>query len=142
MTGALDFSPLDRAIAALDDALSVLGSSAWFEGQSAAVQNTLIAGAVQSVEFVFELAVKSLRRALEHHFADSTGVDAMSYRTLIRTAAERGLIDRVEPWFAYRDMRNITAHTYDRAKARALLAEAPALRDDARALHTRLVALG
>lgn len=141
MTGALDFSPLDRAIDALDDALSVLGSAAWFDGQSPAVQNTLIAGAVQSVEFVFELSIKSLRRALEHHFADGAGIDAMSYRALIRTAAERGLVDRVEPWFAYRDMRNITAHTYDHVKALALLAEAPRLRDDARALHRRLAAL-
>ncbi|WP_353228059.1 HI0074 family nucleotidyltransferase substrate-binding subunit [Novosphingobium sp.] len=141
MTDALDFTPLARVIDALDDALGVLADKPWFDVQPLPVRNTLVSGAVQSVEFVYELAIKSLRRSLEHYFADVTPVDAMSFRTLIRTAAERGLIDQVEPWFAYRDMRNVTAHTYDRAKAQAVLAQAAALAGDARALCARLTAL-
>lgn len=141
MTDALDFTPLANAIEALDDALTVLADTAWFDAQPSAVRNTLVSGAMQSVEFVYELAIKSLRRSLEHYFAETSPVDAMSFRSLIRTAAERGLIDQVEPWFAYRDMRNITAHTYDRAKARSVLSQAGGLLADARELCRRLTAL-
>lgn len=141
MTGQLDFKPLADAIAALGDAIDVVGDTAWFDVQPRRVQATLISGAVQSVEFVYELSVKSIRRSLEHYFEDDTAVDAMSFRGMIRTAAKRGLIDDVEAWFGYRELRNITDHTYDQAKAFKVLAAAPAFLAHARDLLQRLSAL-
>jgi nucleotidyltransferase substrate binding protein (TIGR01987 family) len=141
MTGQLDFKPLADAIGALGDALDVLGDAAWFDAQPRRVRTTLISGAVQSVEFVYELSIKSIRRSLERYFDDDASVDALSFRALIRSAAERGLLDDVEAWFGYREMRNITARTYDQAKAHKVLASAPAFLTHARDLHRRLSAL-
>lgn len=142
MTRELDFTPLHNAIGALSDALDVVGNTAWFAAQPRPVQTTLVSGAVQSVEFVYELSIKSIRRSLEHYFGDDIAVDAMSYRALIRTAAERGLLDDVEAWFNYREMRNITADTYDAAKVQQVLAAAPAFLANARALFRKLGMLG
>jgi nucleotidyltransferase substrate binding protein (TIGR01987 family) len=35
-------------------------------------------------------------------------------------AAEKGLIQNIEAWFEYRQMRNITSHTYDHEKAQQI----------------------
>ena len=67
----LDFSQLARALDALQDAIDVLANRDWFEAQPQAVRSTLVSGTVQCVEFVYDLAIKSLRRTLEHHFADA-----------------------------------------------------------------------
>lgn len=141
MTGQPDFSCLADAIRALGDALEVLGDHAWFEAQPQKVRNTLISGAVQSVEFVYELAIKSLRRSLEAYFDVAGEVDGLTYKDLIRTAAERGLLDDVPAWFGYREMRNITSQTYDERKAHVVLAAAPGFLAHARALLGRLNAI-
>lgn len=119
----------------------MLDDKAWFAAQPQKVRNTLISSAVQSVEFVYELAVKSIRRTLETYFESQGEVDGMTYREVIRTAAERGLLDDVAAWFGYREMRNITSDTYDERKAREVLAAAPGFLAHARALLDRLNAI-
>lgn len=141
VTAQLDFSSMANAIRALGDALEILDDKVWLESQPSKVRKTLISGTVQSVEFVYELAVKSIRRSLEAYFENRGEIDGMTYRELIRTAAERGLLEDVPAWFGYREMRNITSHTYDERKARAVLAAAPEFLAHARVLLDRLNAI-
>jgi nucleotidyltransferase substrate binding protein (TIGR01987 family) len=141
VTRQLDFSSLSDAIRALGDALEILGDKTWLDAQPQKVRNTLVSGAVQSVEFVYELAVKSIRRSLEAYFESPGDVDGMTYRELIRTAAERGLLEDVQAWFGYREMRNITSHTYDERKARDVLVAAPGFLSHAQVLLDRLNAI-
>lgn len=113
----LDLSPLCSAIIALEDSLGVVADQRWFNGQSLAVQNTLISGVIQNFECVYELSVKMLRRQLEKEASSPSEIDQSDFRDLLRTAAEKGLVADVEAWFIYRKMRNITSHTYDHEKA-------------------------
>ena len=46
--------------------------------------------------------------------------------------------DRIEPWFEFRELRNITAHTYARDKAHKVAAGAPALLAQAQGLLTAI----
>lgn len=131
---SLDLSALRGAVASLEGGLRVTGDSAWFDAQSQAVRDTLIAGVVQNFEFVYELSVKMLRRQLERGSDSPDEVDRASFRDMLRLAGEKGLIEDVEAWFRHRTMRNISAHTYDHEKARTVYQAAPALFDDARAL--------
>lgn len=104
---SLDFSPLADALLQLDEGLRQSSDYA---------QNELLRdGVIQRFEYSHELALKFMRRALETIFGDD--VDKMAYSDVLRTAAERGLIGDVEPWFAYRIARNKTSHTYDAAVA-------------------------
>jgi len=137
---ALDLSALSSAVASFEDSLDVVGDTAWFDAQSPRVQNTLMAGVIQNFEFVYELGFKMIKRRLERDSANPGDIDAMNFRDLLRLAGEAGLVDDVPAWFEYRAMRNITAHTYDQAKAKQIYLGALKLRGDARQLLARLEA--
>lgn len=139
---ALDLTALHSAITSLDDGLAVVSDTAWFQQQSDKVRNTLVAGVIQNFEFVYEIGVKMLRRQLEAESDSPADIDQASFRDLLRMAAEKGLIDDVEAWFGFRQMRNITAHTYDHAKARQVYEGTSAFLTHARALLARLDARG
>ncbi len=139
-TFPLDLSALQRALASLEDGLEVVSDSDWFNQQSPKVQNTLVAGVIQNFEFVYEVGVKMLKRQIEQESASPDEVDHASFRDVLRLAAEKGLIDNVEAWFGYRQMRNITAHTYDHDKAQQVYQGTLLFIDDARALLARLEA--
>lgn len=113
----LDFTSLRHAVTSLESSLSVVSDEPWFSQQSAGVRNTMIAGVVQNFEFVYELSIKMLRRQLELESDSPAEVDHASFRAMLRTAAEKGLIDNVGAWIEYRQLRNITSHTYDQKKA-------------------------
>lgn len=136
----LDLTPLRNSMASLEAGLGIVGNSAWFDRQSAEVRNTLLAGVIQNFEFVYEISVKMIRRQLEAEAASPAEVDESSFRDVMRSAAEKGLIAEVDPWFQYRLLRNITAHTYDQAKARQVYDGTLRFIVDARDLLRRLEA--
>ncbi len=130
----LDLSPLDRALASLERALA--------RSRTAPADDELRDACIQRFEYSFELCWKMLKRQLESDLPSPSDIDTWSYRKMFRTAGERGLVSDVEAWFDYRDKRDITAHTYDEKKARAVAAVIPAFAAAARELHTRLAARG
>lgn len=136
----LDLSALRSAMASLDDGLAVVGDSNWFSQQDERVRNTLVAGVIQNFEFVYEISVKMLRRQLEAEADTPSEIDQAGFRDLLRLAAEKGLISDVEAWFGFRQMRNITAHTYDHAKAQQVYQGTQAFLTHARRLLLQLEA--
>ncbi len=121
----LDLTALSNAIDALRGALDVLADVGWLDRQRPPVKATLVAGTIQSFEFVYEPAVRLLGRRLELDAANPAEVRTLAFRDLLRTAADRGPIDDVRAWFAFRDLRNATAHSYDRGKADQVLVGLP-----------------
>lgn len=127
----LDFSPLAKAVSRLADGLA--------RHRIEPTDELLRDGLIQRFEFTYDLAHKMLRRALEEAAANPEEVDRMTFPTLIRTAVELGLVSGDwAVWRTYREMRNITSHTYDEAKARQVAEAIPAFLDEARALVERL----
>jgi nucleotidyltransferase substrate binding protein (TIGR01987 family) len=111
----LDTTPLDRAI-------NQLGKSLLFASGKEAKNNAELfiqfrAASIQAFEYSYELCVKMLQRQLELTASSTQNIDHLSFRDLVRTGAEKGLIADPNPWFQYRELRNITAHTYDEEKA-------------------------
>ena len=136
----LDLGALRSAVASLEDGLEVVRDTGWFSQQSSKVQNTLVAGVIQNFEFVYEVGFKMLRRQIEREAASPMEVDESNFRDVLRVAAEKGLIGDVEAWFRYRQMRNITAPTYDHEKAQRVYEGTLVFIDDARALLANLEA--
>lgn len=93
---------------------------------------------IQRFEYTYELCVKFLRRQLEAMSDSPSDIDALGYRDIIRSGVERGLLKSEEPWFGYRELRNITSHVYDPAKAEKVFGALPPFLRDAKALHTQL----
>jgi nucleotidyltransferase substrate binding protein (TIGR01987 family) len=135
---ALDLMPFRQALASLEDGLDVVRDTSWFKQQNDKVRHTLIAGVIQNFEFVYEISTKMLRRRLEMDALNPSEVDFANFRDVLRIAAEKGLITDVTVWFGYRQMRNITAHTYDHQKAQQVYEGTQAFMLDARLLLARL----
>jgi len=138
MVKKLKLNPLRHAIASLADGLNAVSNNEWFSKQSEAVKNTLIAGIIQNFEFVYEISVKMIRRQIEAEADIPQDIDRMNFRDMLRVAAETGLIDDVVAWFSYREMRNITSHTYDQEKAKIVYKSTLSFINDARALLEEL----
>ncbi|MCM1338489.1 MAG: nucleotidyltransferase substrate binding protein [Muribaculaceae bacterium] len=69
---------------------------------------------IQRFEFTYSITLKTLRKYfIERAFAVDE-INEMSFNDLIRTANQLGLLkSNLELWTEFRNMRNITSHTYD-----------------------------
>ncbi len=66
---------------------------------------------------------------------------ALSFPDLIRTAYGRGVVrSEWEAWSAFRNMRNISSHTYDPKQAAIVLGASPAFLEEARFMLGRMQA--
>ncbi|CDO38348.1 conserved hypothetical protein [Novosphingobium sp. KN65.2] len=131
MTMPLNFSSLAHAVSRLEEGLTRYLS----DTSDAQIRD----GLIQRFEFTYDLSHKMLRRSLEAAAANPEEVDRMSFPELIRTGVELGLVAGDWPdWRTYREMRNITSHTYDEAKALQVAQAIPGFLDEARALLDRL----
>lgn len=127
----LDFSSFQKALVSLQRVLE----------RSAGVpdDDDLRDACIQRFEYTYELAFKMLKRQLEQELPSSDELDHLPFKEIIRIGAERGLLDRPECWFDYRDKRNITSHTYDEKKAREVYAVLNDFAADAAQLLDRLL---
>ena len=129
----LDFSSLANATARLDEGLARYQT----DTSDAQIRD----GLIQRFEFTYDLAHKLLRRVLEEAAANPQEVDQMTFPALIRTATEQGLLrSDWTQWRTFREMRNITSHTYDEAKALQVAAGIPAFLEEVRVLLGRMQA--
>ncbi len=108
-------------VTALKKAISQLGKSLQFSVSREAKNNPELfvqfrAASIQAFEYSYELCVKMLQRQLELTASSAQNIDHLPFRDMVRVGAEKGLISDPQPWFLYRDLRNITPTTYDEAK--------------------------
>lgn len=127
----LDFTPLARAVSRLEQGL--------LRHRAEPADDQLRDGLIQRFEFTYDLAHKMLRRAIEAGAANPDEVDRMTFPTLVRTGFEQGLLaSDWSHWRLWREMRNITSHTYDEAKARQVAEAIPDFLVEATDLLRRL----
>jgi nucleotidyltransferase substrate binding protein (TIGR01987 family) len=126
----LAFSALTKAVQSLSQALAIAATRP---------DDLLLRdGCIQRFEYTYKLSVKFMRRQLEA-FADSpSAIDELGFKDMVRAAAERGLIDDPQTWFSYRELKNITAHTYDADKALTVFTELHAFLSSAERLFKKL----
>lgn len=127
----LDISPLDKAIARLEEALDVYGR----DTSQALIRD----GLVQRFAFTYEISHRLLKRYLEETSPTPGQFYEMTFQDLIRTGSEEGLLLHAWPvWRTYRDMRAKTSHTYDEKVALEVVKGIPAFLDEARHLRSEL----
>lgn len=126
----LDFSSLKKAIKSLGKAIA--------RTQNAPSDEELRDAVIQRFEYTYELAWKMMKRQIEQESPNPAEVDRLSFKDLLRTAAEKGIISNVEAWLVYRDQRNITSHTYDEDEAKNVYKTALNFYKDAESLLSKL----
>lgn len=128
---ALDYTALTNAVTRLAEGVA--------RYQRDTTDTQIRDGLIQRFEFTYDLSHKLLRRTLAEASANPADIDRMTFPTLIRTGVAQGLIAGDWPsWRTYREMRNISSHSYDEAKAGQIAAAIPEFLEEARALVDRL----
>lgn len=132
----IDLTPLSHAIASLQRSLVYAKSP--LAQQDPGLFEQFRNSCIQCFEFTYELSWKFLKRQIEQDAPDASVVDTFSYNTLIRTAAEMGIIREPASWFQYRDYRNMTSHAYTEERSQAIFEHLDAFLIDAIALLNAL----
>ena len=62
---------------------------------------TFRTAAIKSFEYAYELSIRLIRRRLKSMAATAAEIEQMEFKTLMRTAAEKGIIDNPLPWLLF-----------------------------------------
>lgn len=132
----LDLSTFEKAIRRLEESLAFCNSELALSDPKIFEQFRM--AAIQAFEYTYEISWKMLKRHLENISGSPLESD-MNFSDLIRTGNEYGLLlSDWRQWKIFREMRSITSHTYDEAKAADVFAVIPQMLEEARYLHGKL----
>ena len=133
----LDLTPLENAIAQLEDALDVYNSDLALAHPR--LKRHLRAAAIQAFEFTYELSFKMLKRYLELASANPAEIDEFAFNDIIREGYRQSLVkSELQEWLGFRRSRGTTSHTYDEAKAQDVFEVVPHFLTEAGFLLNRL----
>ena len=129
--GTLDISALENAENRLNEMLARYKK----EANDEAVRDSVI----QRFEFTYSIALKTLRKYFIERAFILEEVNQMSFNEMIRTASQLNLIkSNLEKWTIYREMRNMTSHTYDEEIEYQVVSIIPNFSDEITYLLTKL----
>lgn len=129
--GTLDISALENAEKRLQEMLVRYRK----EANDEAVRDSVI----QRFEFTYSIALKTLRKYFIERAFILEEVNQMSFNEMIRTASQLNLIkSNLEKWTIYREMRNMTSHTYDEEIALQVVSIIPDFSEEIAYLITKL----
>jgi len=114
MKKSIEFSPLEKALKSLADAL-----------EPPPRNDRERDGAIQRFKYTFELAWNTAKRTLE-----TVGISSESPHSVIRALAQQGWITNPETWMDFLDARNRTVHIYKEEVAKEVFESAEAFRPE------------
>lgn len=133
----LDLTSFEQAVFQLNQSLAYYASD--LAQQDKGIKQQFQMACIQAFEYTYELSHKMLKRYLEMSEATAAAIDSMAFPELIRTGCERGLLrSGWSRWKQYREIRNITAHTYNNTKAEAAFSIIPDFLEEAEFLLDKL----
>ncbi len=129
--GTLNISALENAEKKLKEMLLRYEK----ESDDEAVRDSVI----QRFEFAYSIALKTLRKYFIERAFVLEEVNQMSFNEMIRTASQLNLLSsNLEKWTVFREMRNMTSHTYDEEIALQVLSIIPDFSKEISFMITRL----
>lgn len=95
--------------------------------------------AIQRFEYTYSLSLKMIKRFFKISAFEKENIDGMTFNEMVRTANRMGLLkSNLEQWSKYREIRNMTSHTYDEEIAQKVVALIPDFKDEAVFLLNKL----
>lgn len=86
---------------------------------------------IQRFEFSYSIALKTLRKYFIERAFVVEEVNQMSFNDMIRTANQLNLLKSdLELWTEFREMRNLTSHTYDEVIAQKVVSIIPQFHEE------------
>lgn len=130
MQEKLDLTSLNRAIATFKVALD--------EYQKDTSNEFVRDSCVQRFETCYDLSAKMIRRYLSMAAANPGEIQEMSFQSQVREAHTLGITKSWDQWWAYRDNRNKTAHSYNEKIAVEIVESLPVFYQEADYLRQAL----
>ncbi|MBE7704120.1 MAG: nucleotidyltransferase [Cyanobacteria bacterium SIG28] len=86
---------------------------------------------IQRFEFTYSIAIKTIRKYLIERAFVVEDINQMSFNEMVRTANQLNLLkSNLELWTEFREMRNLTSHTYDEVIAEKVVAVVPKFHEE------------
>ena len=102
----LDFTALENALQRLGEVVEIYKKNP----QDTIVRDSLI----QRFEFTYSITLKTLRKYFIERAFIVDDVNKLSFNEMVRTAMQLNLLKSdLAKWTEFREMRNLTSHTYD-----------------------------
>ncbi len=130
----IDLTNLKKAVGSLEQAIRLYSD----RGDEHELRLALRDSAIQRFEYTYELAWKAMKRWLSYNESPEAAEPVYSRKELFRLAARRAIIKDPLRWFTYHEARNISAHTYNEAKAKQVFEAANGIVEDVNYLIKRL----
>lgn len=123
LEGKLDVTSLENALKRLGEVITRYQN----DMNDDAVRDSVI----QRFEFTYSIALKTLRKFLIDRAFVVDDVNQMSFNDMIRTASGLNILKSdLEVWTMYREIRNMTSHTYDEKIALKVVKVIPQFYDE------------
>ncbi len=121
--GTFDISSLENAVKRLGEILVRYQKDVTDDG----IRDSVI----QRFEFTYSIALKTLKKYFIERAFVVDDIEHMSFNDMIRTANQLDLLKSdLETWANYRNMRNLTSHTYDEEVALKVVSIIPAFYEE------------
>ncbi len=116
--GTFDITLLDNAVKRLGDVLD--------RYQKVSSDDVVRDSVIQRFEFTYSIALKTLRKYFLEQAFIVEEINSMTFNAMIRTANQLELLkSNLEKWSEFREMRNLTSHTYDEEVAEKVVRIVP-----------------
>ena len=116
--GTFSISALENAHKRLGDVLKI-----FVENENDDIVRDSV---IQRFEFTYSIALKTLKKYFEGVAFVMEDVQQMTFNRVIRVANKLDLLHfELDKWTEFRQMRNLTSHTYDEEVARKVVAVIP-----------------
>lgn len=117
--GTFDYSSLENACKRLEEVLKRYKQNTLDD----AIRDSVI----QRFEFTYSIALKTIRKYFIERAFVVEDVNQMSFNDMIRTANQLKMLNSdLEIWTKFREMRNLTSHTYNEELAQKVVDVVPA----------------
>ncbi len=94
---------------------------------------------IQRFEFTYSITLKILRKYFIERAFVVEDINQMSFNDMIRTANQMALLkSNLEIWSEFREMRNMTSHTYDETVALKVVSIIPNFYEEVKFLLNKL----
>lgn len=116
----LDYSSLENAVSQLRKSFEYVHSD--LARNDSDLRDQFRGATVQAFECSYELAIKMIRRQLAGIVANPDALRASDFADVMRQAADAKIIRDAQSFMRYRELRNLTSHTYNADQAEATVA--------------------
>ena len=127
----LDLTSFEKAIKSLAEVIEM-----WNNDK---VNDVIRDSMIQRFEYTYSLSLKMIKRYFKISAFEKENIDGMTFNEMVRAANRMDILrSNLEKWDEFRQIRNMTSHTYDEEIAQKVVEIIPDFKVEAEFLLSKL----